>query len=930
MRKLVLIAWTVILGTSAAGSAAESDGAAFTKRGPLDGHAEYVQQVLDTLDISDDQQVQLARIVADGHAAWREWFRENHEKVAAHAEAVRVAKTLGDPKRLAAVRKEKKVFMHTAPSLLRHPEPVRAVLTPQQLDLFDERLLDLQRDLHHPPSERQRIYDFDPSLLVWYDKPAERFHQGLPLGNGRIGMMVYGGVARERIVLSEESLWSGSPVQHDRPDAHKHLPQIRELLLAGKNVEAEELVNQHFVGTGTGTSGRAGHEPYGCFQTTGSLWVDYDVQGTPSRYRRTLDLSTGIAAVSYAVDDRTILRESFVSAPDEVGVVLLKSNRPGGLTCYVRLDRHERFETKATGQAELLMTGQLSDGKSGGNGVRYAARARVVPEGGRVTADGNRLRIQDADRAVILLDVETDYPGPVPRVRRVKDPVSETAKVLDRVCWRPYEEMRRRHIADHRRYFNRVSISLQDNSGASRRQAALPTDQRLTAFSRMSATDVTLPALYFNFGRYLLIGSSRPGTLPANLQGIWAEKIQTPWNADWHMNINVQMNYWPAEVCDLGDCHTPFLQLIESLQEPGRHTANAYYGGEGWVVHTITNAWGYTAPGEKASWGSFLAGTAWACQHLWNRYAYSGNVDDLKSAYPIIKGAVECYLGMLIEEPKHGWLVTAPSNSPENRFNLPDGRTASVCMGPTMDMQILRELFGNFIEASRTLAVDEPLRKRVEAVRERLAPNQIGPDGRLQEWLEPYDEVDPQHRHISHMYGMCPYHEITPESTPNLAAAARAVLERRGDGGAGWSRAWKVSLWARLNQGNRALELFRSLLKSQLMPGNMQLEANFGGAYGVTQMILQSHPESTDPNACPAIHLLPALPDAWPDGEIHGWRARGGWKIDMTWKDGKLEKAVLRSTLAGPVKIRYGTKTINLDAEADRDYRIDNTLRLAR
>jgi len=454
----------------------------------------------------------------------------------------------------------------------------------------------------------------------------------------------------------------------------------------------------------------------------------------------------------------------------------------------------------------------------------------------------------------------------------------------------------------------------------------LPTDRRLTDFGRGGASDVTLPALYFNFGRYLLIASSRPGTLPANLQGIWAEKIQTPWNADWHLNINVQMNYWPAEVCGLGDCHLPFLRLIESLQTPGRRTAKAYYGRDGWVVHTITNAWGYTAPGEKASWGSFLAGTAWACEHLWTRYAHSGSKEDLNFAYPIIKGAAECYLGMLIEEPKHGWLVTAPSNSPENRYRLPDGRTASVCMGPTMDMQILRELFGNFIEASRILGVDEALRQQVETARARLAPNQIGPDGRLQEWLEPYEEVDPQHRHISHMYGLCPYHEITPESTPELAAAARAALERRGDGGPGWSRAWKVSLWARLNDGNRSLELLRALLRSQLMAGNMQLEANFGGAFGVSQMILQSRPESPAPGARPVIHLLPALPDAWPHGEIHGWRAPGGFSVDVSWRDGELTEAILRSKLPGPVRIRHGEKTIDLAAEANREYRLDASL----
>jgi alpha-L-fucosidase 2 len=300
----------------------------------------------------------------------------------------------------------------------------------------------------------------------------------------------------------------------------------------------------------------------------------------------------------------------------------------------------------------------------------------------------------------------------------------------------------------------------------------------------------------------------------------------------------------------------------------------------------------------------------------------------LKFAYPVIKGAVECYLGMLIEEPKHGWLVTAPSNSPENRYRLPDGRVASVCMGPTMDMQILRELFGNFIQASRILDVDKSLREQVETIRPRLAPNQMGPDGRLQEWLEPYEEVEPKHRHISHMYGLCPYYEITPESTPELAAAARASLERRGDGGAGWSRAWKVSLYARLNEGNRSLDLLRALMGSPLMPGNMQLEANFGGAFGVSQMILQSHPESAAPDSRPVIHLLPALPDAWPHGEIRGWRVRGGGTVDMIWQDSELVTATLRSTLGRPITVRYGAKSIDLDTVAGREYQLDTSLRV--
>jgi alpha-L-fucosidase 2 len=470
----------------------------------------------------------------------------------------------------------------------------------------------------------------------------------------------------------------------------------------------------------------------------------------------------------------------------------------------------------------------------------------------------------------------------------------------------------------------------------------LPTPDRLAGFNA-GADDPALAALYFQYGRYLLISSSRPDSpLPANLQGIWAEETQTPWNGDFHLDINVQMNYWPAGPAGLAECQLPLVRLIEGLVSPGRRTAKAYYNASGWVAHVVTNPWGFTSPGEHAAWGSTCTGSGWLCEHLWEQYRFTGDVEYLKSVYPVMRDAATFYLDMLVEEPEHGWLVTAPSNSPENRFRMRDGREAHTCMGPTIDMQIVRELLGNVIDAAIILDVDPDLREKLASTRDRLAPHQIGKHGQLQEWLHDYDEPEPHHRHTSHLYGLYPANQITPD-TPELMNAAQISLERRGNRSTGWSLAWKVALWARLLNGNRAHRLLKNLLRPVKTTGTdyassggtypnlfcahppFQIDGNFGACAAIAEMLIQSHEYAT---AGPLIRLLPALPSAWPEGHATGLRARGALCVDLQWSDRKLTTATLQTAYPQTCTLRYGDREQTLSLEPEQTIRLDNTLRV--
>lgn len=744
--------------------------------------------------------------------------------------------------------------------------------------------------------------------ILWTDRPAPGFLDGWPLGNGALGLMVENGVARQRIVVNEAGCWSGSAQPQDRSGAAAHLPEIRRLLRAGRHREAQELVHAQFTCAGPGSGhGNGAEVAFGCYQVLGELalaWDGLDAAGVED-YRHQLDLRDGVVTTTFRAGGAAWRRDAIVSHPQQVGAIRLLA--PAGTRCRVQLARSERATT-APAQGDLLLTVALPDGV-GGIGVTAVARIRVLPGDGACRMAGDGLEITHGTQPVVLLlaaitDMRS-FAG-----RRADDPATACAADLDCAAALGWDGLLAGHRDDYRALAGRCALELPGG------RDDLSTPARLEAAA--TAPDPGLEAQLFAYARHLLIASSRPGGLPANLQGIWADQVQTPWNGDWHLDINVQMNYWPAAPTGLAELETPLFDLIDALVGPGGRTAAAYYGARGWVAHVITNPWGFTSPGEHASWGATTSGSPWLCTHLIEHWRFTRDRAQLERRWPALAGAVRFALDSLVVDAD-GLLVTAPSNSPENGFRLPDGGEAQICAGPTIDCQLLRELFTGAIAIGGILGRDDGLRREAAAALTRLPPTRAGPDGAIAEWRHDLPATDPHHRHVSHLWGLHPGHEIDPRATPGLAAAARRTLELRGDDSTGWSLAWKSAFWARLGDGARAARQIAQLLRpcretDFAMHGGgfygsllcahppFQIDGNFGVAAAMAEMLLQSRWDG-DPAGPAELRLLPALPPHWRDGAVRGLRARGGATVDLRWSAGRLDAAVITAQHGGTWRI---------------------------
>ncbi len=757
---------------------------------------------------------------------------------------------------------------------------------------------------------------------LWYRRPAADWTEGLPVGNGRLLAVVYGGTTKETIQLNEDTLWTGQPITRDKPGGARYLPIARKLMFQGKYYEAERLIEDKMLGLRL----EFGMHTY---QTLGDLTLrfDYPEKAVATDYRRELDLDTAVASVRYRVGEVRYERECFSSAVDQVFVMRTSGDRSGSVTFAIDFARH-KADIRANPDGTLVVSG-VATGKTvaGWRGVHYYALLKVLTENGRVAVEDGRLRVEGADSCTILLAAATDYYG--------DDPKSVCENRIRTAAQKSYRQLQEAHIADHRRLFRRVSLRFSGHPGDDRSAARddVPTDERLAAF-REGTSDPQLIALFFQLGRYILITASRPDSMPINLWGKWVKHLDPPYNADYHININIQMNYWPAEITNLGECHEPFFELLDRLRPRGRITARETYGCGGFTAHHATDAWYFTAAVGNPPYAVWPMAPAWMCMHLWDHYLYTLDRRFLEErAYPIMREAAEFFVDYLVEDPRTGYLVTGPSTSPENRFISPRGHVVSVSMAPTMDIELVDSLFSACISASEILEKDEDFRARLIAMKERLPPLKINPDGRLAEWAEPFQEQNPGHRHISHLWGLCPGNLIDCEQTPALFAAARKSLDVRVANGAAASpeyrgiTAWVIGCYVRLHDGDRAFSVLSEMLSESTWDNLFvvgergrerqvfETDANLGACAAIAEMLVQSHTGE--------IRLLPALPSDLADGYARGLCARGGFEIDLEWTEGRLQSVVVKSKQGEPCTLSYEGRKLTFRTNAGGVYRWD-------